>query len=134
MFDYAFFAMLFAVATALAPANSREVTLVNARHPEQEMTWTRQDDGRWAMTMNERDLGRFERTEDAVFHHTENRSPERFLLGDLVDASSLSRRARRVPLRGRFAPTIIHVERDGAVTLRDPSRRLLATDLRLTTR
>lgn len=134
MFDYSFFALLFAIATTLAPAGADEVGFINVRHPEQRMTWTREGDGRWAMTMNERDIGRFERTGDAIFHHSDNRSPDRFLLNELLDPSALTRRATRIPLRGRFAPTVIHVDRDGEVTLRDPTGRLLRTDLRLTAR
>ena len=133
MFDYSFFALLFAIATTLAPAGSDEVSLVNVRHPEQRMTWTREEDGRWAMTMNGRDIGHFERAGDAVFHHSGQRSPDRFLLSELLDADALTRRTRRVPLAGRFAPTVIRVDRDGGVTLRDPTGRLLRTDLRLAT-
>lgn len=132
MFDYSFFALLFTLATTLAPADAREVSLINARHPEQRMTWTRGDDGRWAMTMNDRDLGHFERTGDAVFHHTGQRSPDHFPLDALLDPARLSARATRLSLRGRFSPTALEIRReDGRVVLHDPDRRLLATDLRL---
>jgi len=130
MFDFSFFALLFVVATSLAPGDAREVTLVNARHPSQRMTWTRGADGRWAMTLNERDMGQFERTDDAVFHHSGQRSPDHFPLADLLDPSTLT--SRRVRLRGRFGPTVLHVRRGGGATrLSDPTGELLRTDLRL---
>jgi hypothetical protein len=130
MFDFSFFALLFAVATSLAPADAREVTLVNVRHPTQRMTWTRGDDGRWAMTLNERAMGELERRDGAIFRHTGQRSPDHFPLRDLVEPPAPT--ARRVRLRGRFAPTVLHVQRrGGTTTLSDPSRELLRTDLRL---
>ena len=45
MLDYSFFALLFALATTLAPAGAEEVGFQNVRHPDQSMTWRHGDDG-----------------------------------------------------------------------------------------
>ena len=135
MTDYSFFAMLFVIATSLSPGGSHEVSLVNVRHPEQRIVFSRGDDGRWAMTLNERDVGRFERVGDAVFHHTDLRSPDRYVVSDLVDASALGREVERVALRGPFAPAVLRVRRtDGEVTIDDPSREVLMTPLAIRAR
>lgn len=130
--DYSFFAMLFAVATALAPEGAHEVSLQNMRHPEQSLVWTRGDDGRWAMQMNTRDAGHFERRGEVIVHHTGVDAPRRYPLAELLDTRGLGRRTDHVDLRGTFAPTVLRVERSGgAIELVDPTRALLMTRLRL---
>lgn len=133
MFDYSFFALLFAVATALAPPDASEVTLRNQRHPRQTVTFTRGDDGRWALRVNDRDVGALERRDGAVFHHTGQRSPGHFPIDEMLDPATLD--AARIRLRGRFAPTVLSVRRDdGRVILHDPGGELLRTDLALESR
>lgn len=132
MFDTSFFAWLFLVATSLAPADATTVTLENTAHPEQRMIWTRADDGRWAMTINGRDMGHFVRESEVVVHHTGTRAPDRFPIAELVQPSDLRRNATRIRLAGTRAPTVIHVEPDGgARRLVDPSRETLRVPLRL---
>lgn len=135
MTDYSFFAMLFAIATSLSSPTSHEVSLVNVRHPEQRIVFTREDDGRWAMTLNERDVGRFERVGDAIFHHTDQRSPDRYMLAELLDPTAMGPRTERIPLRGTFAPAVLSVQRArGEITIEDPSREVLMTPLALRSR
>jgi hypothetical protein len=132
MTDYSFFAMLFAIATSLSPPTSHEVSLVNVRHPEQRIVFSLGDGGRWTMTLNQRDVGRFERVGDAVFHHTDLRSPDRHLLSELLDPSTLGRGTERIPLRGTFAPAVLTVRRAGGeITIEDPSREVLMSPLAL---
>ena len=99
-FDYAFFALLFAVATTLAPADAREVTLVNGAHPDETLVWTRGEDARWALTVNGRDVGHFRRDGAMVVHETGQRAPDRFPIASLVDPDSLRRGATRLPTKG----------------------------------
>lgn len=132
MSDYSFFAMLFAVVQTLAPSGATQLELQNVRHPEQTIVWDRGDDGRWALAVNGRDVGTFVREGSVVTHFRPPRDPSRHALSDLLDPSTLQRRARRIDLRGTFAPARIEISREGgAVTLRDPTRHLLVTDLRL---
>lgn len=132
MLDYSFFALMFALATSLAPEGARTVVLENTRHAEQRMEWTLEDDGRWAMTINGREMGRFHRDGDAIVHETGVRAPDRFELVELADARDLRRGARRVRLRGRWAARVIEVRSEGgARILADPSREVLAVPLRL---
>lgn len=131
MFDYSFFALLFLVATSLAPTGATTVTLENTHHPEQRMIWTRGEDGRWAMTINGRDMGHFSREPEAIVHHTGVRAPERFPIRELADRRDLRRDALRVRLIGARAP-MLRVEREGAaLRLVDPTREVLAVPLRL---
>lgn len=132
MFDYSFFALLFAIATTLAPAGASRVELQNQRHPEQSMVWTEAADGRWALSLNGRDVGSFVREGDVITHHTGQGAPDAHPLADLLTPGTLRRSARTIELRGGFAPARIEVVRDGgSVVLRDPTRHLLGTDLRL---
>lgn len=134
MFDYSFFALMFALATSLAPEGARTVVLENTRHAEQRMQWVRQDDGRWAMTINGREMGHFSRTDDAVVHETGTRAADRFELASLGEVRDLRRGATRVRLRGRWSRTVLEVsDEDGALRLSDPSREVLAVPLRLRT-
>ena len=86
MMDYTFFAMLFYVVSSLAPNATTELRLQNSRHPEQSLVWTHGADGRWAMTINGREMGHFERSVDAVLHHTEIRETDRYAFRDLTGA------------------------------------------------
>jgi hypothetical protein len=132
LLDYAYFALWFLVAHALAPAGATTLTLENERHPEQRMHWVRADDGAWAMTVNGRELGRFRRIDDAVVHDTGVRAPDVHAIADLVEAADLQVGAIRIRLRGQFAPAVLDVRRDGpTATLRDASRRLTVVPLRL---
>ncbi len=134
MLDYSFFALMFALATSLAPAGSRVVALENTRYPEQRLEWTRGDDGRWAMTINGRDLGHFRREGDAVIHETGVRDPDRFELASLADPRDLRRGATRVRLRGPWSQTVLGVRDEGGTLLvTDPTREALAVPLRLRT-
>lgn len=131
MFDYTFFALLFLLAQSLAPAGSTNLVLENVRHPDQRMEWSRQSDGRWAMTINDRELGHFERTATHVLHHTGMRSPDHFPIAELAEAADL-RGGARVRLSGRFAPRVVEITSEGrARILTDPSRELIRTPLRL---
>ncbi|MCZ7683849.1 MAG: hypothetical protein M5U28_35830 [Sandaracinaceae bacterium] len=135
MFDYSFFALMFALATSLAPDGAREVALQNTRYPEQELAWVREGDGRWAMTINGRDMGHFRREGDAIVHETGVRAPDRFELASLADGRDLRRGARRVRLRGRWSRTVLEVsEETGGPLVRDPTREVLAVPLRLRAR
>jgi hypothetical protein len=135
MFDFSFFALLFLLASSLAPDGSRSIVLENTRYPEQTMTWTRGSDGRWAMTINGRDLGFFERTADAIVHATGQRDPDRFAIVDLADAADLTRTATSIRLLGRWSPRIVSVAPEGDTRiLSDDSRELLRTPLRLRAR
>lgn len=132
MLDYSFFALLFAIATSLAPASATTVVLENTQHAEQRMEWTRGEDGRWAMLINGRDMGHFARDGSDVVHDTGVRAPDRFPLAELADARDLRRGATRVRLRGRFAPTILRIEADGdASRITDPGGDHLRVPLRL---
>ncbi|GAB5549529.1 MAG: hypothetical protein RLP09_10470 [Sandaracinaceae bacterium] len=134
-FDYAFFALLFAVATTLAPADAREVTLVNGAHPDETLVWTRGEDARWALTVNGRDVGHFRRDGAMVVHETGQRAPDRFPIASLVDPDSLRRGATRLPTKGSFAPAVITVSRQGGrVELSDASREVLYVPLLLRSR
>ena len=134
-FDYAFFALLFAVATTLAPADAREVTLVNSAHPDQSLVWVRGDDARWALTVNGREVGHFRRDGSTVVHETGQGEPDRFPIASLLDPAALRPDARRVPARGDFAPAVISIEREVGVTrLSDASRALLYVPLLLRSR
>ena len=69
MFDYSFFALLFLLATSLAPDAGAERAWINSRYPEQSITWTPEGEG-WAMRVNGREMGIFHLDGDAVVHHT----------------------------------------------------------------
>lgn len=130
--DYSFFALLFLLASALAPDAAHERAWVNASHPEQAITWTREGDG-WAMRVNGRELGVFHLRGDAVIHQTNGQAPERYPVAEL--ASPPSPDARRVELRGSFAPNTLEVRReDDRLTLVDPGRELLRAPLILRAR
>lgn len=129
--DYSFFALLFVIAQALAPGATERLAWVNGDHPDQTIEWTREGDG-WELTVNGREMGIFHRDGDAVVHHTGGQAPRRFALDSLSDP--VRRDARRVRLRGSFAPTVLSIERGGGVRLVDPSRRLLGTSLGLRSR
>lgn len=132
MFDYSFFAMLFAVATSLAPADATQVEWVNVRHPQQSLRWERASNGSWAMTVNERDVGRWVREASGITHRTGPDASRRFPLQALVRESDLVATTSRIRLRGQFSATTLAVERDGErLELVDPVGRLLATRLRL---
>ncbi len=132
MFDYSFFALLFLIASALAPNAGAERTWINSRHPEQQIAWTAEGDG-WAMRVNGREIGVFHLTADAVVHHTGQGEPRRFPIDAL--AGAVAPGARRIPLRGRFAPTVLAVERaEGQLRLVDASRELLRVPLVLSSR
>ncbi|MBX3276159.1 MAG: hypothetical protein KF729_38255 [Sandaracinaceae bacterium] len=132
MADYSFFALLFLLASALAPDAVAERTWTNSRHPEQSIRWTREGDG-WAMRVNGRELGVFHRDGDSVVHHTGQGAPHRFPVEALAPA--FARAARRIPLGARFAPVVLAVEREAdRVTLSDPSRELLRVPLHLSAR
>jgi hypothetical protein len=129
--DYSFFALLFYLASSLAPNASAERTWVNGTHPEQSITWTPEGEG-WEMTVNGREIGVFQRDGDAIVHHTGVDAPHRFPIAELA---SVAANARRIPLRGSFAPTVLTVEREqGRVSLVDPTRNLLRTRLILRAR
>src|SRR5688572_20258953 len=100
--DYSFFALMFLIASALAPQGARELTLQNMRHPEQSIVWTRQADGAYAMRLNERDVGAFRRDDTSVVHTTGVREPVRFSITELVDSSALRVDTSALPLRGSF--------------------------------
>jgi hypothetical protein len=132
MFDFSFFALLFLLAQSLAPDGSARLVLENVRHPEQRMEWTRGGDGQWAMTINERDMGRFERRGADVVHHSGVREAEHFPIAALVDVSELRRGAEHVRLAGTFAGRRVEIAPDGdGIVLTDPTRALLRTPLRL---
>lgn len=132
MLDYSFFALMFLLATSLSPASAPTVTLENTSHPDQQMVWTRQDDGRWAMTINGRAMGHFVREAGAVVHHTGVRDPERYAIEALADPRDLRPGATAVRLRGSSGPGSIRVSRRGdALRLDDPSRRTLPIPLLL---
>ncbi|MEZ4335873.1 MAG: hypothetical protein R3B82_04535 [Sandaracinaceae bacterium] len=98
MFDYSFFALLFLLATSLAPDAGAERAWINSRYPEQSITWTPEGEG-WAMRVNGREMGIFHLDGDAVVHHTGQGEPHRFPVAAL--SGPVSRDARRIPLRGR---------------------------------
>ena len=130
--DYSFFVLLFVIATSLSPTDATRVELQNVRHPEQSITWARGGDGRWAATVNQRELGHFERAGGEVVHHTGQGAPDRFRIDSLVTPAQLGRAANALTLRGQFEGTVLRVERaDGRVALHDPSGELLVTRLRL---
>ena len=132
MLDYSFFALLFLLAGSLAPDAGVERTWVNGRHPEQTITWTAGEGG-WALTVNGRDVGVFSRDGDAIVHDTRQGEPRRFPVSEL--AGAVSGGARRVTLRGTFAPTVLTVRRaEGRLSLVDPTRELLRTELILRAR
>lgn len=132
MLDYSFFALMFLLATSLSPAGAPRVALENTSHPEQQMVWTRQDGGRWAMTINGRDMGHFVREAGAVVHQTGVRDPERYPIAELADPRDLRPGATAVRLLGESAGRSIRVSRQGdALRLDDPSRRTLPIPLLL---
>ena len=131
--DHSFFALMFLLASALSPSDAPSLVLENTRHPEQRMVWTRADDGRWAMTINGRDMGHFAREADAVVHHTGVQSPDRYPVNRLADRRDLRRDATQVRLRGNHAGVTVRVIREEGRTrrLEDPSRRVLPVPLRV---
>ncbi len=132
MLDYSFFALLFLVATSLAPPDARTVVLENTRHAEQRLEWTRGDDGRWAMTINGRDMGHFARRGSEVVHETGLRDPDHFAIEGLVEASDLRPDTTRLRLRGQFAPSVLRAERNGgALRLASEAGSLIPVPLRL---
>lgn len=132
MLEHAYFALMFLLASALSPADANTLVLENTRHPEQRMVWTRADDGRWAMTINGRDMGHFVREPDAVMHHTGVRAPERYSLDQLADLRDLRRDATEVRLRGDYAGVTVRVLQEGRTRrLEDANRRVLPVPLRL---
>lgn len=132
MFDYSFFALLFLLASSLAPNASTERTWVNSRYPEQSISWTREGEG-WSMRVNGREIGVFHRHGDAIVHHTGSGPPRSFPIAEL--AAPPSPGARRAVLRGRFAPTVLTIRRSqGRLELVDPSRELLRVPLILQAR
>lgn len=131
MADYSFFALLFFLASSLAPGATEERTWVNARHPEQMITWTPGGAG-WAMTVNGREVGVFHRDGDTIVHDTGQGAPDRFPIAQLA---SMRPGAPRIVLRGTFAPTVLTVERQGGrLRLVDPTGRLLRAELILRAR
>ena len=132
MFDSSFFALLFLLASSLAPDSGAERTWINSRYPQQTIQWTHAGDG-WAMTINGREMGVFHRDGDAIVHHTGQGEPQRFSVDAL--APEVPAGTRRIVLRGRFAPTVLSVERaEGRVTIVDPTRELLRVPLILGSR
>jgi len=132
MFDYSFFALLFMLASSLAPDATAELTWVNGSHAEQTITWTPEGQG-WELHVNGREIGVFQRDGDAIVHHTGQGEPRRFPIAQL--AEPIGRDAAQVTLRGSFAPTVLRVQRTGQqVTLVDRSRELLRAQLILRTR
>lgn len=130
MLDYAYFVVLFLVATSLAPPDARHVVLENTRHAEQRLEWTRGDDGRWAMTINGRDMGHFVRRGEVAVHETGVRDPDHYTIAELADPSDLRRDATRVRLRGQLAPSVLRIEREGgALRLTDERERLIPVPL-----
>lgn len=133
--DYAFFAMLFAIATALAPSGSTEVGFQNTRHPDQRMTWVREGDGRWAMTINGREAGHYQRNGASVVQDRGDEGTERFRLDQLLDPGDLTQRSTQIHLTERFQHAVLDVARRGAtVELRETAERILVTGLRLESR
>ena len=132
--DYTFFAMLFYVASSLAPSAQTEITLQNSRFPDQALVWTHGEDGRWAMTINGREVGHFERSGDTILHHTGLRETDRHPVGEL--AAPFQSSATRIQLRGPFTPSVIQIARSrGQPTrLTDPSRNVLTVPLLLSAR
>ena len=127
--DYSFFALLFTLAQALAPGAGPELSWVNGDHPDQTITWTHRGDG-WDLTVNGREMGRFYRRGGEVVMQQEGGPPQRFVVEQLM--APLDQGARRVHLRGSFAPAVLSIERRGTrVTLRDPTRSVLGTSLTL---
>ena len=132
MMDYSFFALLFLLASSLSPDANAELTWVNGSHPEQTISWTPEGDG-WELHVNGREVGIFQRDGDAIVHHTGQSEPRRFEIALL--AEPIAENARRIRLRGSFAPTVLRVERTaGGVALVDASRELLRTRLILRVR
>ncbi len=132
MLDYSFFALLFLLASSLAPDAAAELTWINGSHREQTITWTPEGAG-WEMHVNGREVGIFQRDGDAIVHHTGQGEPQRFPIAQL--AAPVARDARQITLRGPFAPQVLNVERaGGGVTLVDPSRELLRARLILRAR
>jgi hypothetical protein len=132
--DYAFFALWFAIAQALAPADASVLTLENERHPEQRMQWVRAGDGAWAMTLNGRELGRHRRTDEGVVHETGQRAPDTYRLADLAEPQDLRSGSTRIRLRGRFAPSVLTAaRRNGETRIEDPSGGVTPIPLRLRT-
>lgn len=130
--DYAFFAMLFAIATALAPSGSARVGFQNTRHPDQHMTWVRGDDGRWAMTINGREAGHYQRSGDVVIQDRGDEGTERLPIGQLLNPQDLGPGSARVRLSERFSRATLDVHREnGGIELRESARRILVTGLRL---
>ena len=138
MVDYTFFALLFSIATSLAPADATVVTLQSSRHQNQAMVWTRHTDGRWTMTLNGRQMGSFERRAHEVLHYTgaqtgQSTPPTEFPIAQL--AGTVRRTTARIPLRGRWSSTVLRVERgQGPPRIVDPSGELLRVELILHTR
>ncbi|MFK7992324.1 MAG: hypothetical protein AB8I08_40260 [Sandaracinaceae bacterium] len=132
MMDYAFFAMLLAIATALAPSGSAQVGFQNTRHPDQHMTWVRGDDGRWAMTINGREAGHYHRSGDVVIQDRGDEGTERFRIGQLLNPNDLGPQSTHIRLAERFTHARLDIHRDNSsVELRETARRILVTGLRL---
>lgn len=132
MFDYSFFALLFLLASSLAPDAGAERAWVNSRYPQQSITWTPEGEG-WAMRVNGREMGIFHLDGDDVVHHTGQGEPRRFPITAL--SGPVARDARRIVLRGQFSPTVLAVEREGGqLRLVDSTRELLRVPLILSSR
>ncbi len=131
--DYSFFALLFVLAQALAPGATQELTWVNGAHPDELITWTREGDG-WTLKVNDHTLGAHRRQGDEVTFLLEGaEAPERYRIDALMAPFQPS--DRTVSLRGRFAPTVLSLDRAGrAARLRDPDGRVLGVPLTLRSR
>lgn len=135
MLDYAFFAMLFAIATSLAPSSASEVGFQNTRHPDQHMTWVRGQDGRWAMTINGREAGHYQRQGDHIIQDRGDEGVSRYAIGELLSPQDLRRGADRIRLDARFSSATLEVRRNaGTLELHEAAQRVLVTGLRLESR
>ena len=128
--DLSFFAMLFVLARSLAPGATEALTWVNGAQPDETLTWVAETSGGWELTVNGRELGVFHQRQGAVIHHQPGAAPTRYPLRELV--APVRADARRARLRGRFAPTVLTIDRaEGRPRLEDPSGQLLPIELTL---
>ncbi|MGE0791162.1 MAG: hypothetical protein AB7S26_36150 [Sandaracinaceae bacterium] len=131
--SYSFFALLFLLARGLAPGASAELAWINGDHPDETIAWTRGEGGEWSLSVNGRDVGLWSLEGDAIVHATGIEAPRRYPIAELSEP--VRAEARRVALRGEFAPAVLTVQRGRAgPSVRDPSRTVLGMTLRLSAR
>lgn len=127
--DYSLWAMLFVIATSLAPSSSRTLTFENEAQPGQTAVWTREGT-QWELRLNGRPAGSFRVEGVDVVHTLSPGEQRRYSLHQLVEP--VGPQDRQAVLRGPFENRRLRIERGSSgIRLIDRERRVLPASLRL---